>query len=181
MAAKPEKSKEEEERQNLEAQLMGGEVAEEVTEEVIEPISLDEAPAPPEEDLETVKSRLAKIEEERRNLEFAVNEQREARKQAERTMATLLDRIEQAKLEREAAQKPPEEVIPSMEDDPAGHLAYLQRQTVAEIQALKAERAQERQMTQAERQQQEFLMYSQRAIDEYAAKIPDYNDAAQFL
>jgi hypothetical protein len=179
------KSKEDTEREELEASLMGGEVAEEAEPEAEpqdrEEVSEETPEQSPEEDLETVKARLAQIQEERNSLEQGLRQEREAKKQAERTMATLLDRIETAQKERQQRESVPQEEIPNREEDPAGFLAWQQEQTLAEIRGMKEERQQERQYTQQEQQQRVFLTEYQRQLDEFANKTPDYNEAAQFL
>lgn len=179
------KSKEDTERESLEAELMGAVVAEEGEPEAEpqerEEVSGETPEAPPEEDLETVKARLAQIQEERNSLEQGLRQEREAKKQAERTMATLLDRIEAAQQERQQRESVPQAEMPSFEDDPAGFLARQQEQTLAEIRAMKQERQQERQLTQEEQQQRVFLTEFQRQLDTFAAQTPDYNDAAMFL
>jgi hypothetical protein len=164
---------------------MGGEVAEEAEPEAEpqdrEEVSEETPEQSPEEDLETVKARLAQIQEERNSLEQGLRQEREAKKQAERTMATLLDRIETAQKERQQRESVPQEEIPNREEDPAGFLAWQQEQTLAEIRGMKEERQQERQYTQQEQQQRVFLTEYQRQLDEFANKTPDYNDAANFL
>lgn len=189
MSEKPEKSKEVSEREELEAQLMGGEVAEledatvETSETAKDTTEIAEQAEVPEEDIETIREKLAKLQEERNSLQQAMREEREAKKQSEKTMAALLDRIEEAQKEKEArvAAAQAQEHIPNREDDPAGFIQWQQEQTLKEVRELKQERQEERSLTKQEQQQQAFLSEYQRLIDDYAQKTPDYNDAAQFL
>jgi hypothetical protein len=183
---KESKSKEDIELDELEAKLMGGEIAEETPKEdeelSVQPDAESESTLEPQdEDVETIQAKVVRLQEERNSLEQAVRQEREAKKQAERTMATLLDRIEAAQKEREGRESIVQERIPNRDEDPAGYLAWQQERTLAEIRELKEERQQERQLTRQEQEQRTFLTEYQRQLDEFASKTPDYNDAANFL
>jgi hypothetical protein len=193
MAAKPAKSKEVEEREAIEAELMGAQIVDDSpadtpdieSQENGEPQDIvDSEPEPQaaQEDIDSIRAQLAKLQDERNGLERAMREEREAKKQSEKTMAALLDRIEDAKKERESrAAAEQREFIPDREADPAAFIQWQQEQTLKEVRSLKEERAKERQLTEEEQKQQQFISEYQRQIDEFAQKTADYNDAAQFL
>lgn len=184
------KAQDQEDRDNIEAQLMGGEVQAESTPEpeprdeparIVKEVesAQPEAEAAPEETLADLKGRLAKVEEERTNYQRAMQEERESKKTSERTLQTLLDRLEAAQKEKE-----PQEQIertPVYEEDPAAYLKWQNDQILEDRRREVSQRQEQEKLTTEQRKAQELHQTIKAGFNKYAEQTPDYNDAAKFL
>ena len=178
--------KDDTDRAALEAQLMGGEIEDEdekpgesLTPEV--KAEAGEPEAAPEETIEQIRERLAKVEEERGNLERAMREEREAKKTSERTLQALVERLESVQQERQAQPEVKVAEPPNREDDPAGFLAWQNEQTIARLDNIEKRYQQESKVSKEQAEANRFVTTFQTQLDQYAAQVPDYNDAAAFL
>lgn len=152
-----------------------------------------EPEAPKEE--ETVKTEPAEPEHEKqapeqiaKNLQAALNEERERRKQAERTNEERIAKLQELILQKVNPPQPKvEEQIPDPEKDPVGALKVLLKQS--------HEYKQNQQATEQENQralqEQRIMGDASRAEGEYLSTLPDfdantrtsstYNEASAFL
>lgn len=155
-----------------------------------------EAPAPEVDADAAREDEPAAVAPERQKTvpQQALHEERELRKaaeqrlqEAERQRATLeertnliLQRLNQAQQQSQQDRQPGQE-IPSFEQDPAGHLAARQQrleQTQAEMARAVAAQARQNQIAAAQSQ----IEAQARAYEhEYAARVPDYDAAAEHL
>lgn len=174
-------------REELEAQLLGGEIQAGEVEGLEAPV---ETPAPKEveakepevvqeDTLDQVRERLAKAEEERSNYQRAMQEEREAKKVSDRTLQTLVERLENFQKEKEVTA--PVERTPVYEEDPAAYLKWQNDQILADRRKEVAERQQQEQYNTQNQHVQQLQRAVKEGINQYADQTPDYNDAAKFL
>jgi hypothetical protein len=182
-------------RDELEAQLMGGEVQDEVKDKPSEKESeISESPDQKETDIKTeskgeesetvdieqMKERLAKAEKERADFQQAIREEREAKKASDRTLQALLEKLEKAAKEPDdnAVQA---QAIPNYDEDPAAYLRWQNDQILEDRRVEKAQRERDETGRTQELQVQRLGQAIRQGIDQFAANTPDYNDAAKFI
>lgn len=182
---------EDKDREDLEAQLMGGEVQGDEPGEPDGSISaptVDSGGQPdtkdvkepdPEVTREHLQERLAKAEKERHDFERAMREEREAKKQSERTLQSLLDRLESA--QAETKKEEPVDRAPVYEEDPAAYLKWQNDQILEDRRREVAQREEEKKARSQSEEYQKWFTAIKQGINQYAESTPDYNDAAKFL
>jgi hypothetical protein len=174
-------------REEIEAQLMGGEIQEEkvdglrVVEDApaLKEVEAKEPELVQEDTLEQIRERLAKAEEERSNYQRAMQEEREAKKVSDRTLQSLVERLETIQKEKEVPAL--KEYTPVYEEDPAAYLKWQNDQILADRRQELADRQQREQQNTQAQQIQQLQQAVKQGINQYAEQTPDYNDAAKFL
>lgn len=160
-----------------EAELEGGQ--EQVEQEApSEQFSLEqpqaEAPAPQE----PKHVPLGALQEERaRRQEYQQELERERQRAAQ-----MEQRFQQMVERMQAAQQPPaprEEPIPAFDEDPAAHVAGLQRRYEAELAELRTFKEQQVQVSTLQQQQYQLMRAVQQAETDFTSTAPDYNAASE--
>lgn len=112
-----------------------------------------------------------------RQYQAAMREERESRKKLQAELDEIKSVIQQARDQRRQAEEQP----PSLDEDPVGYFEH-QNRTLAEKQAAFEEQYQsERQQREQEQQSQQFMASVAQDEQAFAAKTPDYWDAADHL
>src|SRR5690606_10287638 len=118
------------------------------------------------------------------NIQKALKEEREARRQYAEQLHSITQLIQQL---RESRQQPKQEPHadqpkpPSLEEDPIGYFKWENEQLRKQIEEIKAGSTKSVAEVQAQLQEQQFWNTVIRSEQEIRLKVPDYDEATEFL
>lgn len=142
-------------------------------------------PEPEKADAEPPKDKPEHVPyQQYENIQKALKEEREARRQYAEQLHSITQLIQQL---RESRQQPKQEPQadqpkpPSLEEDPIGYFKWENEQLRKQIEEIKAGSTKSVEEVQAQLQEQQFWNTVIRSEQEIRLKVPDYDEATEFL
>ena len=141
-------------------------------------------PEPEKADAEPTKDKPEHVPyQQYENIQKALKEEREARRQYAEQLHSITQLIKQLRESRQQPKQEPQEEIkqPSLEEDPIGYFQAELAKRDKIIEELKTSVTQKVEKTHAQLEEQQFWNTVIRSEQEIRLKVPDYDEATSFL